>query len=259
MPNYISNFLSDELSSIAKLDEKQDIGIAGFNTLAIARQSYVKSSTVPIIPLENGSFAADHVIENPLVIEIEGTVNDIYYQKSPLEKAYIRALAEIGNIDRYLPDYTRQQILAVNSVITDASNVIRKVDDYINSGEQLYNLFFSNSAAKTIPEKFIDLVDALMDTNQAIKIELPYRVFDNMIITGFQVIAPQEYASALEFRLTAVQIRYTQTLFVDISKYYKNPSSAVSSQTTGEVEKGINKTQDVPISALSSLAMAFGG
>lgn len=263
MPNIVSNFLNDELEGIGKLSDKQFIGIAGFNLYAAVRQGYIRSSSIPFVPLESGSVVADHIIKNPLIIDIEGTVADILDRPTLLEKAYIRALSEIGNINRYLPNWTAQQILKINTIINDTQNTIDKIDDYINSGEQIYDYFNSNNSGKGTAEQFIDLMNGLHDTNQLIKVELPYKVYENMAIVNIQVVHPYEFTSGIEFRLTFMQIQFTQNLYADVSKYYKNPSESIQAQTSGENSKGINKTEDVPVSALyslsRSLAPAAGG
>ena len=257
MPNVISNFLGSEVGSALKLDEKQQIGIAGFYMMAIVRQGYTKSSQIPFTPLENGSYATDHIIQMPLMIDIEGSVADIYEAPSPAQLAYMRALGEIGNVDRYLPARTRQQINAINSLLLDVTNQVNKIDDLINTGEQLFNLFSTNSSAKGLPEQFIDLINSLIDNDQIIQIELPYKVYDNMAISNFSINYPNEYSNALDFRMTAWQIRYANTIVQDASSYYKNPAPAVKDQIAPPDDKGINKTKDVPASFLSEGWSAF--
>lgn len=251
MPNYISNFVDSELSSAVKVNQKQKIGIAGFYMMAILDQGFAKSSSVPVVPLENGSYATDHIVQNPLQIRINGTVADIFETPSPAQIAYMRAVAEIGNVDRYLPNRTRQQIISINTLINDVSNQIRKIDDMINTGEQLFDLFSANSESKTLPEKFIDLIAALMDNDQIIQIELPYKVYKNMAITNLDVRHPTEYLDSIEFNITAVQFRFVQTLVEDSKKYYKKPSSAVKDQVASNNNKGINKTQSIEQSGIS--------
>ncbi len=173
MTNNLSNFVESELNNIFKLNEKQKIGIAGFYMMAIVRQSFVKTNSVPIIPLENGSYATDHIINNPLSIEIEGTVSNIYKDFGGVQEAYIKALGTVGNITRFLPSRTREQINKINEFIQDTQNLINKIDDYINVGQQIVNIFSANSQSKTLTQQFIDVINALMDSRQIIKIELP--------------------------------------------------------------------------------------
>lgn len=254
MANELASFLNDKIESISKLSSKQRIGIGGFNLFVPSRQGYAKSSTIPFVPIENGSSIADHVIKNPLVLEIDGTVADITLKETSLEKAYTRAIDVIGNINRYLPDWTKQQILAINEIITDAQNTINEVDDYINSGDQVFDYFTNGSTVKGISERFIDFIDALQDSNKMIKIEFPYRVYENMFIINFQVIRPDTYTDGFDFKLTAMQVQFAETFFADVSEFFENPSQAVVDQTTGEINKGVNKTEDVPVSGLSFLA-----
>jgi hypothetical protein len=252
MPNYISNFINDEFPQIFRLDDKQQIGIAGFYMMAVARQGYLKSTTVPVIPLENGSYAVDHIIQNPLVIEMEGSVADIWESPSLLQNTYVRALAEIGNVDQYLPDYTRQQINQINAFIQDGQNIIRQLDSYINSGAQLIDIFSVNSEAVGIVERFENLMNSLIDTDQVIPIQLRNKVYQNMTITNFQVVQPHEFETAIEFRVTAVQLRYAQTLF-KASNLYNNPSASVANQTAKNDNRGINKSIEVPQSVFHSV------
>ena len=185
------------------------------------------------------------------MLNFEGTGADIYETPSPLLLAYMRALGEIGNIDRYLPDYTRQQINSINNLLTDVTNQINKIDGLLNTGEQLFDLF-SPSTSKGITEQFLDFMNAIMDNDQVIQIELPTMILDNMAISNFQVNYPHEYANGIEFRITAFQIRYANTIVENSTDFYKNPSNSVRDQITGADDKGINKTKDVPQSVLSS-------
>ena len=257
MPDYLSQFVEDELSNPLGVIDKKQVGIAGFNTMVVVRQGIMKSNSAAVIPLEDGSYAIDHIIQNPLALELEGSVCDVFHRRSPLKTAYIKTLAQVGEINNYLPDYTRQQILAINNVITNASNTVRKIDNYINSGEQLYAFFYSDSKARTIPEKFIEFISSLMDTKQVVQIEMPYKVYGNMAITSFQVIHPQEFDNAIEFKITAVQLQYAKTTYEDVSQYYKEPASAVKDQTSGKIDKGINKTETAPVSLGSRIVGAL--
>jgi hypothetical protein len=253
MPGYLSDFIGDELADITNITNQQKIGIAGFSTMATVRKGSFKKATMPEVYMEDGSYTTDQVINSPRVIEIEGTVGGTHIRESALQKIYFKDLAAVGSVSTYAQNYTRQQLLAINSVITDAANVVNKIDGYLDAGEQVYDLFNSENTAKPIAQQFEELMEALMDNGVPIKVEMPNRVFSNMVILGFQATYPVELVDTLEFQITVGKLRFAKTVYEDISKYYQNPAPAVKTQAGENVSKGINKTKPVETSALFSI------
>jgi hypothetical protein len=250
MPNYLSNLLTNEFSSAVKNDEKQKIGIGGFTMLAIGRQGYMDTATAPWVVLEDGSNASDHVFQNPLFVQIEGVLSDVYLEPSALAEAYLKSIRAVGAVDRYLPNRTRQQINAINAILLDITNVVQAIDDVINTGEQIYNMFGDKSDSKSLSQKFIDFIGAVK--GQSIEIEFPYKVYKNMIIIDFSPNFTEKHENGYTFRLSAIQVNYAKTIVTDLSGLYKNPSNAVKDQVSPPDEKGINKTKDVDIKSLAS-------
>jgi hypothetical protein len=250
MAGVISDFVDNQVSENFKLNQKQKIGIAGFYMMAVVDHAPLYSSTVSVIPLEDNSYTTDHVSQNPLFLEINGAVSDVFQMQTAPQNIYNRALAAIGAIDQYLPDYTRQQINKINQIVLETQDIINQLDSYLNSAEQLTNLF---SAKTTITEQFFDVMESLQRTGQPVKVEIPYRIYSNMVISDFSPLFPSEYNDALRFRIVLTQMRFTKTIYTKVSNLYSNPAPAVKDQVTPQDDRGLNKLETVSPETASSI------
>lgn len=228
---------------------KEKIGIGGFTLYARINETVSRSSRVPTSWLEDGSYAQDQIIVDPLTITISGEVSDVYIERESAIEALTRAQGVVGVVETYLPTRTQSQVQRINSIINDATDKLREVDRAINTGKQVFGFFGAGSGAKTNRELFIDAVELWTDGKQMISIETPYRLYDSMVITSISITRNNEH-EALAFNLSAQKIRFAETIYSDTSNYFKNPSSGLEGKTDSVTDNGPQKPKDIDESLL---------
>lgn len=249
MAGNLERYLTQQIPETWKVADNQEIGIGQFTAFVKTRYGYTKSNTATTTPLEDGSFATDHIILNPLKLQIEGEVSAVHVKRSPVVKGFIRDVAVAAIPGKYLPSWTQTQLSRVKGLAIQAVDIVRKIDDIWGDTDRIYNMFGNKSVNKLAQEAFLDELDKLMDSKQIIQIEMPFRVFDNMVITEFQVLYDNIIDEAISFKLTAQQIRIVKTIYRDARSLYKKGSK----RTEGKENKGVNKTKPVETSFLSRI------
>lgn len=249
--------ISDFLEAPFKNDEKQEVGIGGFTLLARISESYTKSAEVPTTFLEDGSHVNDHIIRNPLTLNIQGGVSDIHVRAKPVIRQFQRVQAEVGNITQYAPRWTQAQLSRVSGVANDIADAKRFAEAVIDSGNQALDyLGLQDSSAKGNIERFIDAMDSLYESGQLFAIEMPFRRYERMCITSL-VVKRNNEQEALEFTLDAQQFRFAEVQFS--ASPALNPSSFTNGQTDGESDKGVQEGEEVERSLWKYGADVVGG
>lgn len=229
----IDNFLSGLLGG-----EVVEVGIGGFTLFASVSRETNFSSQAPTTYLEDGSFVNDHIINEPVTINIEGVVSDVTVKQPQLNSFVDNLTGTLGSIGIYTGGRTSSQIGKVVAVIDQARSYIRRIDNLINQGKKILDFFGNKDPEKSIRERFIDEMIAIRESKQPISIDMPYRTLDNMIITSL-VITENNTDKALTFRMTAQEIRLAQTILVEAIQI--KPASGVKSQTGKQSNKGVQQ------------------
>lgn len=223
-------------------EQKQEVGIGGFRAYARVSESSTLSSSAPTTYLEDGSPVNDHVVQDPLVINIEGEVSDVYIEREPALDLLTRTQAEIGNIaSKYAGDKTIATIQRGNAAINDVLNIARGIDEVIADGKQALS-FLGNQdeESKSNQEFFLDEMEAIHAAKKPIAIQLKYRTHETMVITSF-VYSINNSENKISFKITAQKIRFAETTFTDINRFFKKPSQALAGQASGESDKGVQE------------------
>lgn len=241
-----------------RVDDKQEIGIGGFTALARVRNVVTKNVDAPDTPLEDGSMANDHVIKKPIIIEIEGKVADIFIKPAAEANIFRRALAEIGNISKYVPEQTATQLSKAVAIALDANNVSKGVQAAIKDGEQLIEFFGDKTEDRSNQERFLQTLDVYYENSGLMRIEMPDRIYDNMIITARPITYDNQQGTAIAFKITAKQLRFADVIFSDVSEFFANPApGAVGDQVSGQESNGLNDAPAAPTSLISSIVSIF--
>lgn len=231
----------------------EEIGIGGFVLLARVRNSTTLTARAPTTPLEDGSFASDHIVNEPMELIIEGEVSNIHVRPSPQLALQRRLSSEIANISVYAPPRTQAQLSRVEALINDASDAVRAIDDLIDSGRQALEFFGNKDTdSKGLIEQFIDYVESLHYGKQLFSISMPFRVHDNMVMTSVEM-DEDNMNDNLGFTLRAQKIRFVETEVADVSEFFPNASSNLNGQQEGESDKGAQAGEEVPRSFLSTV------
>lgn len=248
----IQNYLSQERPRERRVDDQQLIGIAGFNALVRVTESYVFSADAPTTPLEDGSLVNDHVILNPVTLTIDGDVSDLHQKSRVPPGGYRKKPVPVGGITSFLPERTQTQIRKIDSLSDQANDILDEINDLARRGQNPYGDFGNQAVSKPNQENFIDRIEALYKSKQPIQIEMPFRIFDDMVITEFQTRFDNRSMST-GFKISAQQVRFAEVVFTEVESLKRNPSGEVKDQTAGETQKGLNKTEDRPRSLLSTI------
>lgn len=248
-----SDFLNSKLGG----ESAQKIGIAGFTMLARIRESFSYTSEVPTTFLEDGSSVEDTIILNPITLSIEGSVADVYVERSPLQEITSNIASTAGSISIYLPERTQTQQQFISEINAGAQDAINAVDELIDSGSQIANLLgSSNMEGKTLREKFVDTMESLHFGRQLVDIEMPYRTFNNMRINVN--IETDNQNDAIAFSIDANQVRIADESSSDISSLIGNASPALGGQEQKQTDKGTQEGEETDSSLLSTVLGVFG-
>lgn len=231
-------------------DQQEEVGIDGFVTAARVREVTSKSRSAPTTFLEDGSHNNDHIIRNPLTISIAGNISDVFVKPQPAIAALQSAQANIGVITQYLPSRTQTQISKVAALSSDITGAI------IANGQQVAGyLGFTGNDGKTNIEKFIDLIDSIHNSDALIKIDMPFRTYENMCITSVEY-ERDNTSQSLSFTLEAQQFRFSTLLFSEVAN---NPATSTNGQTEDETDKGAQEGEPVTESLGTQLKDFIGG
>jgi hypothetical protein len=235
----VIDFLNRQIDS-APVEE---IGIGGFTLLARVRETTNHTADAPVTYLEDGSHVEDHIILNPIELQIEGSVSDVHVKKSALADIVTRYLPAVGLISGYVPDRTASQIQRAVQIAVDASDKIREADRVLEDGKQILSLFNPTTSEKGLREQFLDSLDALYYGKQLVGIDMPFRRYDKMLITSRSIVRDNQQV-ALSFRISARQIRFAETVF-NASSAIKSPSFGLNGQADSESSQGTQEGQAV--------------
>lgn len=235
--------------------EKEEIGIGGFTALVRVSESTSLTSQAPTTFLEDGSFAQDHIVLEPMVLTIDGDVSEVHVRPSTLDRVQTIAQEKAGAITTYLPSKTKSQIQNVLTLEGSISERIRQIDRTISNGGRQALEFLGNQSVdflKPWQEKFIDAMEALHYGKQLVSIDMPYRRHDNMRITSIQITRDNKGRN-VKFKLTAQKIRFAETIYVEVSSFVGSPSGGLNGQTDGVTDKGPQAGEEADKSLLFSM------
>lgn len=254
----IEEYINGAIQSL-RGQQVEQVGIGGFNLFARVSDSSKYKSKAPIFALEDGSFANDHIINEPLLITISGEVSDIHLRESAITQIQRELTAQVGNISVFLPSRTQTQLSRVNAIANDIQNNYRKIDDAIARGKQAADFFGNKTSGgqNTLRKQFVDLIESIHYGKQLITIDMPYRSHKNMVIIDI-TIERNNQDEVLRFSVTAQKINFTQLVYTELSSFMKNPASAVKDQASGKKDKGAQAPKKEK-SLLSFASGLFGG
>ena len=241
-----------------KIDDKQEIGIGGFTALARVRNVLTIESESPDTPLEDGSISNDHIILNPIKLEIQGRIGDIIIKSDAELSLFRRTLTNVGVITSYAPGRTQTQISKLSALIIDANNQRLIIEDAERKGGQLLDFFGDKTPEQTNIDNFLSTMKLYRSTKKTLRIEMPNQIYENMVINSLVVTWDNLSDTAIEYKIGAKQLRFADIVFADISDFRKEPSAGgVSDQVSPQESNGLNDAPEVERSIASSIVGAF--
>ncbi len=223
-----------------RTDDRQNIGIGGFTADVRVNESIQLTSDVPDHYVEDGSVINDHIINNPIILNIDGEVADINEKAVFAPAILIKTIDKAADIisNTYIGSKTEQMIQKIDKFAEPITKAYDELENALEQGQQVYD-FFSGQQEKTIQNDFFDFLNQIYYSKQLIDIEMPFRTYKNMRITSLTIVRDNTTTQALKYKLSAKQIRFAKTILVDSDQYFKKPSSSVKGKTTPKDNKGV--------------------
>jgi hypothetical protein len=236
----------------------QEIGIGGFTAYVAIEKGKQRRATAPVNYLEDGSNASDHIIINPNVINISGVVSDLYIKQTNFNNILTQANATLGLIPIYANGLTEYQQNVANDLINNVANRVSYINSSVALGNQVLNYFGNKDTSNGgIKQQFIDSMNALFDGKQLIDIDLGYEICKSMYISEFTT-SQNNQTDDIRFKITAMEVRTAETIYIDAQTYFKAPAKSVASQVADKANKGVQEGEKVQSALSSGTGKLFG-
>lgn len=231
-----------------KKDEKQTVGIGGFNLDVRLDSSINFTMVAPENYVEDGSVINDHIVNDPITLSISGEVADIHI-KPEFDDFVLETLREkiqFKVINTVLTKQQQQKIQSVVDKVTGALKLVKK-------GLDIYNRFNNRNEPtpkyRTIQDDFFDFLELNYINKRLLTIEMPFRNYENMLITSLTITKDNSTNQKLKYSLSAKEIRFAEIAYAKADIYFDKPTakptSTTKAKTTAKKDNGVADTKDV--------------
>lgn len=252
----ITDWLNKQVSDNTAPTQK--VGIAGFTMTARLSDQLDLKSRIPVTYVEDGTYISEHIINEPLTVQITGVVGDVYIEKSAVESVINRTNAPLGKVLNYLPYQTRAAAQKINGYISQARDIARKLDDIYKTGKEVLD-FGNKSPSNSLQAQFVSTIKALHDGKQMIVIDTLDQRFEQMRITSVSFIKDAT-SGAINYRITAQQMRFASAVYAQVSngEPKKNPSPEAAEFTAPKQTREVALPSTSDIGSLREQLLARG-
>lgn len=232
------SFTDGIAKSLSGTKQETEIGIGGFRLFAKVNESTNYSNVVPIDVLEDGTNSTDDIINNPIVVSINGVVGDLFVEPTNFPELISKDYSLVGEVTALLPSKSMQQLQRISQINTQLREASLLADRAKRIGGNVKE-FFNNSAstAKSAQDKFVEFMEVIYYSGQPIKLSTNRRDYDNMALSDLTIDENNEDGE-VKFSVRFTQINFLELVFVEVRKKYSSPSGAVSGKTSGVASKG---------------------
>lgn len=232
-----------------KKDEKQTVGIGGFNLDVRFDSSINFTMVAPENYVEDGSIINDHIINDPITLSISGEVADIHL-KPKFDDFVLETIREKVQFKVINTVLTKQQQQKIQRVVDKISSVVKLV----NKGFDIYNRFNNRnkpiSKVRTVQDDFFDFLESNYINKRLITIEMPFRNYENMLITSLTITKDNSTNQKLKYSLSAKEIRFAEVAYAKADIYFDKPTakptSTTKAKTTAKKDNGVADIKEVP-------------
>ena len=231
-----------------KKDEKQTVGIGGFNLDVRFDSSINFTMVAPENYVEDGSVINDHIVNDPITLSISGEVADIHL-KPKFDDFVLETIREKVQFKVINTVLTKQQQQKIQSVVDKIQSVVKLA----NKGFDIYNRFNNRnkpiSKVRTVQDDFFDFLESNYINKRLITIEMPFRNYENMLITSLTITKDNSTNQKLKYSLSAKEIRFAEIAYAKADIYFDKPTakptSTTKAKTTAKKDNGVTDTKDV--------------
>lgn len=230
-----------------------EVGIGGYRLFARVREAIEYKSIIPTDVLEDGGNASDDIINEQLVVTIEGVVSDLFIEDRTFPQLISKDFSAVGEVTALLPGGTQQQIQRISQIddqLRDAKLQAERIERIAGKAYE----FFDNSSiqAKGQQEKFIDYMEAVHFGRQPIELSVNYRTYQNMGLASFTPVRDNQTGDTA-FTATFAQLQYTSLIYSTV----ESPSKAIAGSVADPASKGGQNPETNPEKSL--LSSLIGG
>jgi len=230
----VKDFINSSLSNIFGSGTLGAVGIAGYVAGVRIKEEVVRTSTVTSTVVEDGSTIADHIINQPTIITIEGEIGNVEIvakQKRSHNADYTTAP---GIITSFLPERTSVQLTELSNTIDTIDNVIDGIDS-VSDITSIFDLF-QPLTTKEEKLRFYQHFERLYESKSLVDVEMVDKVYKNMAISYFRAV--ESGGNYVGYKIILQEVRFAKTLMGQNEELKENPSEAVSTQTQKKKEVG---------------------
>lgn len=244
--------VNDLLKAPGKKEKVETLGVAGFKAAVVTEQTLEQNAQAPTAWLEDGSYANDHIILEPVTFSVTGNVGDVFLQTAPRFQRLREINSTLGRTTTYLPGRTQAQLGRVQAFQATARDALIEVQTAVDQGQQVAELFGNQDQEKPLRERFVDTLTAIRNERQIVPIEFEGRRYDDMAITGLSITRDNQQR-AVEFEVSFKQLRFADTVYTDPAEAFPSASQGTGGKTQGPRDKGKQSGQQEPSSIFSNI------
>lgn len=246
----IDDFVKGKLYK--KKDEKQTVGIGGFN-LDVRFDSTTNFTMVaPDNYVEDGSVINDHIVNDPITITINGEVADIHI-KPVFDDFVLETLREKVQFKVINTVLTKQQQQRIQSVVDKVSSAVKLAKKGLDIYDRFINRNEIKSSVRTAQDDFFDYIESIYINKKLITIEMPFRNYENMLITSLTITKNNETNQKLKYSLSAKEVRFAEIAYTTADNYFSKPTGQMKDKVTSKKDNGVADTETKTDSEKKSL------
>ena len=250
-----------------KKDENQTIGINGFLSDVQLKTDIAFTMLAPENYVEDGSAINDHIINDPIALSIVGEVADIKIKKefdpdfdTSAPDSYVKIASIFAVIGNPFTAQQQQKIAKIDNKIRQAVNLF---NTFTPSFQKVRKQGKSTFKGRTTQDIFFDMVEQIFETKSLVTIEMPFRNYENMLITSLSISKDNITNQKLSYSLTAKEVRFAEVAYAKADIYFDKPTakptSTTKAKTTAKKDNGVTDTKDVPASEVKSALYSLKG
>lgn len=246
------SFVSGLTESLSNTKATKEIGIGGFIGFARTSESTKYTNTLPTEVLEDGSNASDDIINNPIVVTIEGSVGDIIVEGKEYPEIIPQEINQLGEVSALLPPSSQQQFQRLTQINDQARDAILQAERVERIGQSVYDFVSGNSnSAKAVQQKFVDYMESIHFSRVPIEISVSYKEYKNMALQDL-TISRNNTDGETKFTAVFMQQLYASLLYSTVANAAA-PSPAISGKTADQANNGGQNPESNEESVLSAV------
>lgn len=231
--------------------EAQPVGIGGFKAYATVNESTRGTRMLPTSVLEDGSHAHDHIIVEPIKVEMTIDISDRFIELEPMSAVFKDLDPTLGAITQFLPVRANSTISKMNNIRTSIDQTLRQANNVLDVGANLFSLF-GGAGVNNNRDAFVQALHTLHNSDSLITLQTKHKTYKNMALSSFDYTTDNE-RRAIEANLEFTQVEFRSLLAVAIDKMQKSPAPGAKGTVGGVTEKGTQGVDKKPVSLINVL------